>query len=50
MLRIWNEDQHDGIATRENLLEDLVRNQEWNSCTPLIVELRRNEAQRGTKT
>ena len=49
MLRLWKEYQHRGSATRDDLLNDLERNQEANSCTPLIVALRRTGAQGGTK-
>ena len=50
MLQIWKQHQHGGIATRKDLLNDLDRNQQANSCTPLIVALRRTGAEGGTTT
>ena len=50
MLRIWKQDKHGDIATRDDLLNDLVQNQQANSCTPLINALRRTGAQGGTHT
>lgn len=50
MLLIWKEKIHGGIATRDVLIDDLVKNQEAESCSPLILALKRSKTQIGIIT
>ena len=39
MLDIWKEQEHGGIATRDDLVADLLKNQKAESCSSLILAL-----------
>lgn len=47
MLEIWKERQHDGVASREVLIDDLEKNQRANSCNSLIFALKRSKTKIG---
>ena len=49
MLQLWKEKIHGGIATRDVLVDDLVKNQQANSCSQLILALNPLETQIGIK-
>jgi len=49
ILQLWNDHFHHGSATRNNLVEDLEKNQHANDCIPLIAALRRKNLETNVK-
>ena len=47
MLQIWKDHRYGGIATRQDLVNDLSKNQLANSCNPLILALKSSELKEG---
>merc|ERR1712126_190678 len=40
LLQMWRDELHGGVASRNDLIDDLAQNQLANSCNPLLLALR----------